>query len=156
MATYFDATDSAHKLLLPPAVRTAADLANVATDAEKDVIGQYTDRAHYTLYTARVAAGEGTPELVNASLGLYVYLRGYKQDAADAAVDADLKDALRREIASVITWRFRQNDVNTLLSSEADGHGKSQSLRPGAENVFPPGFGRRLQPFDIREPVWGI
>lgn len=166
MATYFVVADD--KLLLPPAARTNADLANVAADAEKDVIGHYTARAHYTWFTARlgfapyfahtglVRSSEGTPELVNESLSLYVYLRGYKKDAADAAVDPDLKDALKREIAGVIAWRINQRDVNLLTSSEADGHGKSVSLRPDANAVFPPGFGRRLQPFDIREPVWGI
>jgi hypothetical protein len=153
MATYFVVADD--KPLLRPANRTNADLANVAADAEKDVIGAYTDRAHYTLYTARVGSSEGTPEFVNEALSLYVFLRGYKVDAADALTDPDLKDALKREIAGVIDWRLMQRDVNTLTTSESDGAGKSVSLRPGAEGVFPPGFGRRLRPYDIREVCWG-
>jgi hypothetical protein len=154
VATYFDSTGT-DKLLLVPAVRTNADLVNVAAEAEKDVIAHYTARAHYLLNTVRLGSMEGTPELVNSSLGLYVFLRGYKVDANDAAVDTDLKAALKREIASVIEWRIRQRDVNTLTTSEADGAGKSVSLRADANAVFPPGFGRRLRPFDIREPVWG-
>jgi len=156
VATYFDSTGN-DKLLLVPAVRTNADLANVAAEAEKDVIEHYSDRSHYFWYTARYGAPiEGTPELVNANLGLYVYLRGYKVDANDAAVDTSLKDALKREIASVIEWRIKQRDVNLLTTSEADGSGESVQLRPDANAVFPPGFGRRLRRFDIREPVWGM
>ena len=155
MATYFDSTVAADKNLLPPAARTNADLTNVAARAEKDVIGQYTNRAHYLLFTARQASSEGTPELVNATLSIYVYLRGYKVDAADAATDAGLKDALKNEIADTIAWRIAQRDVNTLTTSEADGSGKSVQLRPDANALFPPGFGRWLRAFDIREPVWG-
>jgi len=156
MALYFDSTVAADKNLLPPAMRTNADLANVAARAEKDVISQYTARAHYLLFTARQVSSEGTPELVNANLGLYVYLRGYKVDAADAATDAGLKDALKNEVADTIAWRIAQRDVNTLTQSEADGAGKSQTLHPNAIGLFPPGFGRWLRAFDIREPVWGV
>lgn len=154
MATYFDSAGN-DKLLLPPAVRTNTDLVNVAAEAERDVIEHYTARAPYLLYTARQASSEGVPEQVNASLGLYVYLRGYKVDANDAATDADLKAALKREIASVIEFRIKQRDVNLLTTSESDGAGKSVSLRSDANATFPPGFGRRLRRFDVREPVWG-
>jgi hypothetical protein len=154
MATYFDSTGT-DKLLLPPAARTNADLANVAARAEKDVINEYTGRAPYVMYTARTGTSEGSPELINASLGIYVYLRGYKVDAADAAADAGLKDALKNEIADVIAWRIARRDVNTLTTSEADGSGKSQSIHPNAVGLFPPGFGRWLRSYDLREPVWG-
>lgn len=154
MATYFDSTQAADKNLLRPGNRTNTDLANVAADVEKDVIEHFTARAHYTLYTAR-ASLPVAGELVNESLGLYVFLRGYKADAADAAVDSDLKDALKREIAGVIDWRLMQRDVNTLTTSESDGSGKSISLRGDANAIFPPGFGRRLRNFDLREPTWG-
>jgi hypothetical protein len=156
MANYFDYTQAGDKNLLLPAQRTNADLVNVAAEAEKDVIEQYTERAHYSWYTARLSLNaELAPEPVNTNLGLYVFLRGYKQNAADPAVDPDLKDALKREIADVISWRFRQRDVNTLTTSESDGAGKSVSLRPDSNATFPRGFGRRLRRFDIREPVWG-
>jgi hypothetical protein len=153
MATYFDATVQADKDLLPFAARSNADLVKIAARVEKEVIAEYTDRAHYLLYTARGESLEGTPELINADLSLYVYLRGYKVDAA--AADASLKDALKNEIADVIAWRIKRNDVNTLTTSEADGHGKSQSIHPNAVGLFPPGFGRWLRAFDLREPVWG-
>ena len=155
MATYFDSTGN-DKLLLPPAMRTNADLANVAARAERDVIGQYTDRAHYLLFTARQGTADVAPELINATLSIYVYLRGYKVDAADAATDAGLKDALKNEIADTIAWRIAQRDVNTLTQSEADGSGKSQTLHPNAIGLFPPGFGRWLRAYDLREPVWGV
>lgn len=155
MATYFDATVQGDKDLLPFAARSNADLAKIAARVEKEVINEYTDRAHYLLYTARADSLEGTPELVNSTLSLYVYLRGYKVDAADAAVDASLKTALKNEIADVIAWRIARNDVNTLTTSESDGSGKSQSIHPNAVRLFPPGFGRWLKPFDLREVCWG-
>jgi hypothetical protein len=155
VATYFDPTVQGDKDLLPFAARSNADLAKIAARVEKEVIAEYTDRAHYQLYTARGEALEGTPELVNSTLGIYVYLRGYKVDANDAAVDPSLKDALKNEIADVIAWRIKRNDVNTLTTSEADGSGKSQSIHPNAVGLFPPGFGRWLRAFDLREPVWG-
>lgn len=155
MATYFDSTGT-DKLLLRPASRSNTDLANIAAEAEKDVIGHYRGRMPDSLYTARIGSSGVAPELVNETLGLYVFLAGYKVDAADAATDVDLKAALKREIASVIDWRLMQRDVNTLTTSESDGAGKSVSLRPDAAGVFPPGFGRWLRDFDLREPVWGI
>lgn len=155
MATYFDSTVQGDKDLLPFAMRSNADLAKIAARVEKEVIAEYTDRAHYTLYTARQGMTEGSPELINSDLSIYVYLRGYKVDAADAAVDAGLKDALKNEIADTVAWRIKKNDVNTLTTAEADGHGKSQSIHPNAVGLFPPGFGRWLRPYDLREPVWG-
>lgn len=155
MATYFDSTAPADKNLLRPGSRTNTDLANVAAEAEKDVIEHYTRAGRSAVYTSRAVWQDGSPVLVNATLGLYVFLAGYREDAADAAVDADLKDALRREIAGVIDWRIMQRDVNTLAMSESDGTGKSVSLRGDANAVFPPGFGRRLRNFDLREPTWG-
>jgi hypothetical protein len=156
MATYFDSTVQADKDLLPFAARSNADLAKIAARVEKEVIGEYTQRAHYLLYTAREGSGEGAPELINSSLGIYVYLRGYKVNAADAATDAGLKDALKNEIADVIAWRIQRGDVNTLTTSEADGSGMSKSIHPNAVNLFPPGFGRWLRPYDIREPLWAV
>jgi len=155
MATYFDATVQGDKDLLPFAARSNADLVKIAARVEREVINEYTERAHYMTYTARADSLEGTPELVNSALSLYVYLRGYKVDAADAAVDASLKVALKNEIADTIAWRIAKNAINPLTTSEADGSGKSQSLHPNAVNLFPPGFGRWLRAFDIREVCWG-
>jgi hypothetical protein len=154
MTTYFDAAGT-DKLLLPPEFRLAADLANVAAVAERDVIGQYTDRAHYSWYTARVSDSEGgTPELVNASLGIYVFLRGYKADSALA--DVDLKAALKQEVVDVIVWRLRQHNADPLVASQSSGDGKSTTWRDNADRPFPNGFGRWLRLFDLREPVWGM
>lgn len=157
MATYFDTQEQADQNLLPPEFRGAADLANVAVEAEKDVIEQYTDRAHAWWYTARVMINEGgTPESVNANLSMYVFLRGYKADAAHAAVDPDLKDALKRTIAAVIAWRLRQRNADPLVASQSSADGKSTTWRDSAVFLFPRGFDRRLRRFDLREPVWGM
>jgi len=51
MTTYFDPTSAADKLLLPPSMRSDAELSNVAALAEADVIGYYTQDPSYFLYT---------------------------------------------------------------------------------------------------------
>ena len=157
MATYFDSTAQADKNLLPPEFRAATDLANVAADAEKDVIEQYAARSHYSWYTARVNVNEGgAPELVNTNLGIYVFLRGYKADAAHVDVDPDLKDALKRTVADVITWRLRQHNADPLVASQSSVDGKSTTWRDSAVYLFPRGFDRRLRRFDLRELCWGM
>jgi hypothetical protein len=153
VATYFDSTQATDKNLLPPEFRSAADLANVAADVEKDVIGHYTEHGRDTLFRAsRDFSQPG--EQVNENLSLWVRLRGYKADAAHADVDPDLRDALKRTIADVITWRLRQHNADPLMASESSDQ-RSKTWRDSAVYTFPRSWDRRLRNFDLTEPVWG-
>lgn len=152
MATYF--TAASDNTLLPPEQQSYSDLAALAADVELDVIQQYTERARSYWYTARLPTIEGTPELVNSALGLYVYLRGYKVNAADAAVDADLKDALRRAIAEVISWRISGRIRGAALAGQSV-QGVSRAYIEAAASLWPKGWDRRLRRFDLREVCWG-
>ena len=157
MTTYFQASEQTDKDLLPPAARTNQDLAKLAARVEKEVISQYTRRAPATAYTARAGTTlGGAAVLVNSAMSIYVYLRGYTVDASDPAVDAGLKDALKNEIADVIAWRIAQRDVNVMTTSESSSNDGSKSLRQDVGRLFPPGFGRWLKDYDLREPAWGV
>lgn len=156
MATYFDATAPADKALLPPEQQSYTDLAALAVDVEQDVINEYTARAHYWFYTARLMASlEGTPEPVNTALSLYVYLRGYKVNSADVAVDVDLKNALKRTIAEMISWRISRRIRGETLASQSV-QGVSRAYLAATAALWPKGWDRRLRHFDLREPCWGM
>lgn len=137
MATpYFDVTVPAHLLLLPEAIRAASELPEVAEQAEADVLGAHSGTYCY----------EDAVELSDDS-GVYVYLRGYAEDAADAP--ARLVAALRAEIADVIRWRLARSRRDPNVDSESAGE-RSTTYREDAEHAFPPDFGRRLRPFLVR------
>src|SRR6266550_3122883 len=97
MTTYFAAASD--KTLLPLEQQSYQDLASLSAEVELDVIQQYTIRADDVWYRIPSLNWQQGVSVGAAALGRWVMLLGYKVDAADAAVDADLKDALRRTIA---------------------------------------------------------
>ena len=171
MATYF--STAADLGLLPPGMRTDAELANVAALAEADVIQHFTQDPPYFLYTEQL----GLQGFIDASIGVgedittqapyagavvpqvRVYLRGYKADSADPLVDPNLKYALKRAIAEVIAWRlwqWKQLEPGVSAASGTDGGTpKSRTFRPTAEDRFPPEWYRWLLPYDSRPVLWG-
>lgn len=152
MATYFDS--AADKNLLPPEQRGYADLANLAAEVEKDCIEQYTVRADSGWYTAPSLVGQGGEPVGASTLQLYVMLKGYKVDSAHADVDADLKDALKRTVADVITWRIERRLRGQALSGTSV-QGVSRAYIEAASGLWPRGWDRRLRRFDLRTPAWG-
>lgn len=151
MATpYFDVTNEDHILLLPDTMRSVDDIESIAGRAERDVISMFIRRvsSSYPLLDQ--------DNLVNATIGLGVYLLGYKLDAADPDVDPDLEVALRETIADVIEWRLRRRLKDPQIQSSSDDAGKTQTFRPETREDFPPDFDWRLQPFDARDPTWAI
>lgn len=156
MSTYFDA--AADTARLRPENRAYADLANLAADVEKDVIEAFTVHSEDLSYTAQAQAWLSTPvgEQVTASTNqLYVALRGYKADAADAAVDADLKDALKRTVAEVIDWRIALRTREQAIASTGAA-GVSRAYLAESRDLFPRSWRRHLYRFDLRRPAWGM
>ena len=158
MTTYFDPVADVNRLR--PENRNYSDLANLAADVEKDVIESYTFQRLQGFYTVQWLsplgwdyAGYGEP-VGNPVNRLYVGLRGYKTDASDAAVDSDLKDALKRAIATVIDWRIGQRLRQQAIASSSV-QGVSRAYLEEARDPFPRGWDRMLRRFDIRTPVWG-
>lgn len=171
---YFDATNEFDTNLLPAALRTDSELLVLAQLVEADVIAHFTRHVPSTAYTAREGVSDeprfGDSGWVTDVVGedvsnqaapagavvpqIRVYLRGYKADAADPAVDPNLKLALKRAIAEVIRWRLAQwKSEQQALSSSADGGGKSRSYRDSADDPFPKGWDRWVRPFRSDEPL---
>lgn len=179
MTTYFDPKVQADLLLLPPALRTNAELGNVAALAEAAVIGYYTSNPPYFLYTAydawahAIASGAGQPgswllgyaergsgtdvsaTTTNAAQ-VRVYLTGYKADASDAAVDPNLKAALRMTVAQVVRWWLTGWGREPAVQSASDAQAKSRTYRDNADDAFPPGWDMLMAPFDARPLPWAL
>ena len=146
---YFDVTDTEHLKLLPIDMREASDIANVAAEAEADVIGRYTEEGG--------SADRICTELEDGSgngIGISVYLNGYSLTPAEA--ESNFAADLRREIAGVIRWRLKQREKDPLIASESSGEFKGRTFRDDAEQPFPPGFGRWLRNYDTRRPLESI
>lgn len=176
MAPYFNVTDNAHKAMLPQAVRSHIDLTSIAALAEAMVIGYYTVNPPYYLYTAYLDYSaenatiggaltfmqyveRGLGEDITASgsnVGLRVYLRGYKKDAADPAVDANLKAALVQTIAGVIRWMVLGWGREPGLNSASGAEGKARSFRANSDDAFQPDWNMLLIPFDSKPIPWGL
>lgn len=152
--TYFDVTAPADQNLLAPEYRAYADLANVASTVELEIIAFYTARAPDALYTYRQSVPIG--EAVGAiNLARFVFLRGYKASSQDSLTDPQLKDALRRTVALVIEWRIAQRIRNAVMSSSSM-QGVSRTYIEQARSLWPAGWTRWLKDFDTREPAWGM
>ena len=156
---YFDTTDDDHKAMLPPGIRDDGDLADVAADAEADVIDHFTEGPEGNARPLRYVAGRDRTELTDADgdgIGLYVYLMGYAADPASA--EQNLVAAMRRTIAEVIRWRMAQRKKAPLKASESGDAGTFSgfSFRGDSERPFPPNAFRRLRKYDTRRSLESI
>ena len=153
---YFDTTEATHLVMLPEGIRADSDLANVAAEAEADVIAHFTEGREGNSDPVKYLMSRDRTELTDGSgngIGLYVYLMGYEADPADA--EQNLVAAMRRTIAQVIRWRIQQREKNALRASESGDAGTFSgfSFRGDAERPFPPGAFRWLGGFDTRRPL---
>lgn len=175
MATpYFDVSNPALLNMLPPGLRSDAELPNAAAYSENMVIGWYTMNPPYFFYTAASVANvsqwiwpsteRGGGEDItnqNAPSGavvplLRVYLSGFKQDASDPNVDPNLKAMLQATIADVTVWtlkRWRTLEIGVDSSSEQN---RSKRFRPYSDDAFPPDWNWRLAPFDSKPVNWAL
>lgn len=151
MATFFDATNTAHLSLITRSVRAHQDLAPVAQVAESDVIEQYTLRERpVENWTSQFYLGRGYAK----GIGVYVCLEGFNPDA-DAVTDPELVTALRYTIADVITWRLIQYGESPLLSGVSTTAGGGKTFREDAFLRFPQGtWSWRLMRWDLRPPTY--
>ena len=132
---YFDASDNAHKALLPTDLRGRSDLADLAAVAEADVLDAFT---RYD-------------EAAEADV---VDLRGYDSDPEGA--EASLASTLRRTIANVIRWRAALWDREPAASMEVRGS-RTKSYKGSSDSDFPPNWRRPLRRFETgRSPLFRI
>ena len=151
MASYFNATNTAHLALLTRSVRAHQDLATEAAKAERDVIMFYTLRqAPYEMYTSQFTLSRGYPK----GNGVYVCLEGFDPDA-DVVDDEELVVALRDTIADVLAWRLTKYAESPLLGSVSTAVGSSKTFLENATADFPPrDWCWRLQRWDLRPPLY--
>lgn len=142
MATYFNASDEADKLLISEEVRAHSDLYSVAAQVEMEVIEYFTS---YCTVSAPVTGAEVVEKTVE--------LRGYNADSALA--EAGLKDALRRTIADVVSHRLQYYDTDETLTSVRRGS-RAWTRENGAVNKDWPKnrWDWRLIPYDKRDPIY--
>lgn len=151
MTTYFNPGAPEDLRLLPTGARDAKDLPDVAGLAEADVINCYTRTIFYVATWMTVYR----PATQLAGTDRWVFLRGYKEDAAQVT-DAGFALAMKRAIAEVIRWRLGDWKNDPRVASEGStAEGRSKSYRDGADDNFPEGWDRWLEPYDTREPAWG-
>lgn len=138
MADYFNPNDSDDTDLLHPDVQGHSDLSRMAGIVEHEVIEQYA------VYTTGGDLDE-------------VLLLGYETDADDPDTGAKLKEALRRTIAEVISYRLRHQDKDPEVASyDQGGRGTEYRNNGSKEYRWPPNWDRRLVPFDERAPAYHV
>lgn len=157
---FFNANPESSDLqLLPKAVRSDEDLSVIAADCEADIIAAFTAELQGAnalredlASVALVPTGAYALDVTN---GVYVFLRGYHPTPESCA--ALLREALRREIASLIPFRREQWRTAKLTQTESAQDGtKVVSYRDDKNRQFPESFGRFLRPYDIRPPAVAI
>jgi hypothetical protein len=153
VASFFDATNTAHTALIVRSVRTHTDLVTEAAKAERDVIAFYTMRQNpIESYTTYFYTSRAYPK----GDGVFVCLTGFDPDA-DAVTDTDLVAELRQTIADVIGWRLSKYGESPLLSSVSTAKGPAKAFHEYANAEFPPrDWNWRLSRWDIRPPMYTI
>lgn len=148
---YFDPAILSDVNLLHSSVREHSELSNVAAQVEYDVIDHYTEeypRLKNTSY-------KSTTYDPDAPIRTVVKLHGYDKDPEKA--ESNLKEALRRTIATVISATLKQYDNERNLQSERLGNRSySYAGKIPTKDDWPNGWDRRLSKFDNRDVVYGL
>jgi hypothetical protein len=166
VTTYFVATATADVALVPKALRGHDDLETIATQAERDVVEQFTRQGPPDTGNASWTWGWGSTtwdwsssiaQGYNKGNGFWVHLAGYTPDADDCE-DVDLKAALKDTIAAVIAWRLARTAENAMVfTSVSTQAGLNKTFRDDVNSPFPPGdWAFRLKRWDRRLPVYHI
>lgn len=150
MASYFQFDDADDLKLLHSSIRTSAELENVASSAEADVIATYRFRISGGSWRLRnqILNSEGSPYLY-PNEDFVVYLDGYRPDADDALTSTLLKDALKRAIANVISHRLRSYNSQGKVKREKRGR-REVEFQSASDNDWPDNWSSSLAEFDLR------
>lgn len=132
--TFFDLNSPDDLALINAAVRDHDELNTVAEMAEWEVIEAYTE-------------GAGDRAVVK--------LKGYDQDDPSES-EADLKEALRRTIADVVSTLLLDYDNDRGVLSERQGNRSVTYGRASTWRDWPTGWQSKLTRFDRRTPAYSI
>lgn len=139
MAQYFDlSTDIA--MVRDGYHATLRRQPEIAHRVEQEILDRYTRFLPNPQDPARAIG-------VSAGSDLFVFLRGYAVDPAQA--NPMLRRTLRQAVVEVLTWRLAQAQQNPLHREEQAGAVEvTIRYRDDAREPFPPGWDRTLSAFD--------
>jgi hypothetical protein len=138
------------RLVMPRELRESVDVADIALSVEKEVIEQFQQRITTHEWNVRLDP-VGYP--ANLERRIFVMLEGYHPDADQAY--GPLRDALKRTIADVVSWRIQMHRRDRAMIVETQGD-RNRSYRRDAGELFPSQWEWRLRIFDLRQPPAAI
>jgi len=153
---YFDPDQAYAGDYLPSSALSDSDIDFYVRQAERDVIQHFTRSTLATpmMPTSAFRGEPGTEHLLGPDTGRKVYLRYYKEDAADIdesdADEAAFLEAMRATIAEVALHRMDTQDQVAGVKREERGEREIEYW--GDRTRFPANAFRHLKPFDIRLP----
>jgi hypothetical protein len=155
MATFFN-TESAQDInLLHRDVRGSSELDNMADRVEYEVIQFYKQRDMQGIATYqdffRYEAG------ASPLTGIKVRLVGYNEADPEQST-AELKEALRRTIADILSYQLRNYETSDGIASQSQGN-RSITFASGRAITwrdFPHGWNLHLRNYDARIQGYGI
>lgn len=155
MATFFNTENPNDLALLHADVREATELDRLAEQVEYEVILFYKQRDMQGIATYqdffRYEAG------ASPLTGIKVRLVGYNE-SDPAKSEPDLKEALRRTIAEVLSYQLRNYENANGVASQSQGNRSVTytSGQPPTWRNFPHGWNLYLRNFDARIQGYGI
>jgi len=150
MATFFDPSKVDDLDLLHSSVRDDSELTNVVNKVEYEMIDYFRQRPNIPLYF------RSGFENLSSKNRIKVRLIGYSEDDPAQSND-DLKEALRRSIAYVVSYILRNYD--NLVGAQSIKQGQRSVSYHGAipdVDKWPDGWKRYLRNFDDREAHYSI
>ena len=147
-AIFFD-TDSADDIaLLHTSANKKKDLDEVVDNVEYEILDFYKQRPSIPFQTGR--------ESLYTTNEISVRLIGF-DNTTPADSEQDLKDALKKTIAEIVSWVLRNYETEQSVKSMRQGNRAITfgGLSPSWQD-FPSGWQRWLKNFDDREALYSI
>ena len=150
MSTFFDPSKQEDLDLLHSSVRNDDELTNVVNKVEYEMIDHFRQRPDIPVYF------RSGFENLSSKNRIKVRLIGYSEDDPTQS-NADLKEALRRSIAHVVSYILRNYD--NLVGAQAIRQGQRSVTYKGVipdVDKWPDGWKSYLRNFDDREAHYSI
>jgi citrate lyase beta subunit len=158
MADYLQGVETEY---LPQSVLEREDYRYLAKKAQREVVQHYTRRRKDVIHRVSGLLDphnmDGVEHLYDEQRRTVVMLQYYKPDPSDIDTTDEQKqrfvDAMRAEIAGLVEYMVETEGQEENVDREARG---SRSKAYSSYKRLPKGFGRHLQPFDLRPRVTHI
>jgi len=146
---------------LPVSILERQDYPYLVKKAQREVVQHYTRRRKDVIHRVSGLLDphnmDGVEHLYDKQRRTVVMLQYYKNDPGDIDTTDEQKrrfvDAMRAEIAGLVEYMVETEDQQENVDRESRGS-RSKSYKDYKH--LPQGFGRHLQPFDLRPRVTHI